>query len=504
MNRSLPYGWAHATIGELFSTVGGGTPATDEPTFWGDGVPWITSADIDDAGEIAPRRSVSRAGIASSATTAVPSGSVIVVTRVGLGKVALVRKEVCFSQDCQALLFDPALIDSSFVAHELRSIVRGIRGRGTTIAGVTVGQLRELPFTLPPFREQLRIVEATDTYLSRLDDAVESLERAQAKLKAYRSSVLKAAVEGRLVPTEAELARTEKRDYEPADGLLKRILAERRCRWEESELKKLTVAGKVPTDDRWKTKYLGPRTLNESVLPRLPEGWCWASLDQLGDLARGKSMHRPRNDPRLLNGPYPFVQTGDVKAAETWIRAHSATYSEFGLRQSRLWPAGTLCITIAANIAATAILSFEACFPDSVVGFHTNDFVTTRYVEMFMRTARQNLEAYAPATAQKNINLETLVGLAVPVPPLGEQQRIVDELDRALSLASASEATIKSNSHRIDRLRQAILEWAFEGKLVDQDPNDEPADKLLERIRSERTATTSTKNTRSRKPKAAR
>src|SRR6266550_5139449 len=144
MTQPLPSAWLETTIDELFRTVGGGTTATERSEFWGDGVPWITSADIDDAGEITPRKGVTPSGIASSATNPVPPGSVVVVTRVGLGKVGLAKQELCFTQDCQALLFNRELLNPSFVAHQMRRTVRGIRGRGTTIAGVTVKQLAAL------------------------------------------------------------------------------------------------------------------------------------------------------------------------------------------------------------------------------------------------------------------------------------------------------------------------------------------------------------------------
>ncbi len=367
---------------------------------------------------------------------------------------------------------------------------------GSTIAHLPREKLAEYQLRVAPCAEQERIVDAVDSCLTRLDAAVATLEAAQARLKAYRASVLKVAVEGRLVPTEAALARAEKRGFEPADVLLKRILSERRRRWEEAELAKLKAAGKSPRDDKWKAKYEEPKAPDTKALPELPEGWCWATLRLLGELNRGKSKHRPRNDPRLLDGPYPFVQTGDVRNADTWLRAFDATYSEFGRAQSRLWPAGTMCITIAANIAETAILTFDACFPDSVVGFLQEDPLLTRYVELFLRTAKQRLDQYAPATAQKNINLEILSKVAVPLPPQDEQRRLVEEVDRLLSVAAAAMTSAQTDEKRIARLRQAVLKWAFEGKLVDQDPNDEAAGKLLQRIRAERVDTEPLKRTR--------
>ena len=168
--------------------------------------------------------------------------------------------------------------------------------------------------------------------------------------------------------------------------------------------------------------------------------------------------------------------------------------SEYGLAQSRLWPSGTLCITTAANIAETGILSYPACFPDSVVGFACDDDpVITKFIEFFIRTEREGLERFAPATAQKNINLKVLSDLAVPLPPLFEQHRIVAEVDRRLSIIQQTEASVEANLSRAERLRQSILNQAFLGKLIPQDPNDEPASELLERIRAERAAQASVK-----------
>ncbi|MDH5641850.1 MAG: restriction endonuclease subunit S, partial [Nitrospira sp.] len=328
------------------------------------------------------------------------------------------------------------------------------RGQITRVASSTSGlhtlsisKVQALKLPLAPLFEQQRIVEAIESYFTRLDDAVATLQRVERNLKRYRASVLKSAVEGRLVPTEAALARQEGRDYEPASVLLERILTERRRRWSES--------GK-------KGKYQEPTPPDTTNLPDLPEGWCWATMPQLGELNRGKSKHRPRNDPRLLNGPYPFIQTGDVRHSECYIETYENTYSDFGLAQSRLWPAGTLCITIAANIAETGILKFSACFPDSVVGFLQENQTLTRYVELFLRTARERLNQYAPATAQKNINLQVLSEVAVPLPPVAEQERIVNNIDQYMSVARHIEGGVGTGAVRSARLRQSILKWAFE------------------------------------------
>ncbi|OZB43878.1 MAG: hypothetical protein B7X46_11245 [Thiomonas sp. 15-66-11] len=300
----------------------------------------------------------------------------------------------------------------------------------------------------PPLDQQKRIVAEIEKQFSRLDEAVADLKRVKANLKRYKAAVLKAAVEGRLVETEAELARREGRSYETGAQLLQRILETRRSQWQG------------------KGKYKEPAVPDTAELPELPEGWVWSTMPQLGELNRGKSKHRPRDDERLYGGPYPFIQTGDVRKSGGSIKTHSQTYSEFGLQQSRLWPAGTLCITIAANIAETGVLKFAACFPDSVVGFlmEANE-ITTRYVEYFIRTAREKLERFAPATAQKNINLEVLETVCVPLPPMPEQHRIVAEVDRCLSVLRETEAQVDANLQRAERMRQSLLANVFSGRM---------------------------------------
>lgn len=150
-----------------------------------------------------------------------------------------------------------------------------------------------------------------------------------------------------------------------------------------------------------------------------PRGLPLVPLGELGRLDRGVSKHRPRNDPALLGGDHPLIQTGDVANSGGYIREYSSTYSDLGLAQSRMWPAGTLCITIAANIAKTGILTFDACFPDSVVGF-TADAELTTYVRIWMSFLQRSLEAAAPQSAQKNINLAILRALLVPIPEQGQ------------------------------------------------------------------------------------
>lgn len=149
------------------------------------------------------------------------------------------------------------------------------------------------------------------------------------------------------------------------------------------------------------------------------------TLSQLGTFGRGVSKYRPRNAPELLNGPYPLIQTGDIANSELYIKNYNSTYSEVGLKQSKMWDKGTLCITIAANIAKTAILQFDACFPDSVVGFNGNNFTNNIFIYHWFSFFQEILENQAPESAQKNINLKILSELQIITPDIIEQNKFV-------------------------------------------------------------------------------
>lgn len=192
-----------------------------------------------------------------------------------------------------------------------------------------------------------------------------------------------------------------------------------------------------------------------------PKGWPTTLFGLVGKLDRGMSKHRPRNDPALLGGPYPLIQTGEVSRSEGVIRAYSQTYSEFGLSQSRMWPAGTLCITIAASIAQTGVLAFDACFPDSVVGFHPKPTITTEYVQGWLSFLQPLVEARAPQVAQKNINLEILRALEIPTPPLSLLQRHA----RVVSAIRANSEHQRAAADEADNLFHSLVQRAFRGDL---------------------------------------
>ena len=273
-------------------------------------------------------------------------------------------------------------------------------------------------------------------------DALPALTTGANQIKHLRKTILVLSVQGKLVEQDS-------RD-EPASKLLKRIAAE-----------ETNSATSVPRGTRLKPL---PEIDQADAPYELPYGWVWARFPELGKFGRGKSKHRPRNDPVLYaDGIYPMIQTGDVARSHGRIMRYSKKYNDVGLAQSMLWPKGTLCITIAANIADSGILEIDACFPDSVVGFIPAPiFGGARYFEYFVRTAKANLLEFAPATAQKNINLQILRSVLIPLPPLAEQHRIVAKIDKLMNLCDRLEASLGAIDTGHGRLCESLLRAALE------------------------------------------
>lgn len=195
---------------------------------------------------------------------------------------------------------------------------------------------------------------------------------------------------------------------------------------------------------------------------RNEKGWKKAPLANLGTLDRGVSKHRPRNAPELLGGAHPLIQTGDVSNSGIFITSHKQTYSDLGLAQSKSWPAGTLCITIAANIAQTSILTFDACFPDSVVGFIPDNAKSNAlYVHGLFWFFQSILEKNAPSAAQKNINLKILRALEVPKPPVATQNQFANGVQQAIKLKRRYQQSLDD----LETLHAALSQEAVKGEL---------------------------------------
>ena len=300
---------------------------------------------------------------------------------------------------------------------------------------------------LPPLPQQHRLIAKIDKARSSLAIANREITHQETLLTKLKQAILQEAIQGKLTADW----RAANPDVEPASQLLHRI---------QTEKARLIAEKKIS-----KGKPL-PSIIPEGVPFEIPKGWAWCRMGEAGIFQRGKSKHRPRNDPRLFEGGnIPFVQTGDVAQSKHKgfrIDTCSSYYNEVGLSQSRLWPSGTMCITIAANIAETGFLTFPACIPDSVVTFTpVVSGKSPEFLQMFIGLTRTAIEKFAPATAQKNINLQIINELALPLPPLAEQAVIVERVEALMTTCQALEAEIERSRSHAAQLMQAVLKEAF-------------------------------------------
>ncbi|PZN73197.1 MAG: restriction endonuclease subunit S [Candidatus Methylumidiphilus alinenensis] len=206
----------------------------------------------------------------------------------------------------------------------------------------------------------------------------------------------------------------------------------------------------------------------QSVFAQRGDGWVEKRLVEVSkEFGRGKSKHRPRNEPSLYNGPYPFIQTGDISNADHWLTDYTQTYSERGLSQSRLWQKGTICIAIVgATVGETAILDFKSCFPDSVIGIVVNDeFADNEYVEFLLQSFKSLLKEKGKSTARDNINLGTFENQKFPFPVLKRQREIVATFNVLHEETQRLESIYQQKLTALEELKKSLLHQAFSGQL---------------------------------------
>lgn len=478
MSGALPLGWRWATFSDVAHIAANLVDPKDFPN-----LPHIAPDNIErNTGRLLAYRTVKQDGVTSANHRFYPGQLLYSKIRPYLNKCVRVEFEGLCSADMYPLdpLIEPGYLHHYILTREFVSAVTKAAGSRTVLPKTNQKQLANVPVPVAPSEQQPAIVAAIDSHFSRLDAATTTLERVQRNLERYRASVLKAAVEGRLVPTEVDLAKKEGRSYEPASVLLKRILAESRRRWEEAELAKLKAKGKTPTDDRWTARYEEPAALDTDGLPELPEGWCWTTLEAIaevkGGLAKGK--HR-RSDEKLTAVPYlrvanvqrghldlsevKTIETTESELADLALRNGDILFNEGGdrdkLGRGWIWRS-ELPVCIHQNHVFRARLIAPQLLPE-FVSWHGNSNGQRYFFDEGKHT-----------TNLASLSLSKLRSLPVPLPPTAEQVRIKAEVERLLSLASEADAFSRTSQHRTSRLRQSILKWAFEGRLVAPDDDD--------------------------------
>jgi type I restriction enzyme S subunit len=463
----LPHGWTHLAMGEVGRWFGGGTPSKANPRFWTGGkIPWVSPKDMKCDLITDAQDHITEDAVAQSATNLVEAGSILIVVRSGILQhtlpVAVAQRQVALNQDLKAVK-PLENIRSDYLALALKAFERDIL-HTCTKTGTTVQSL-ELPvflrFQIPvaPLPEQRRIVAEIEKQFTRLEAGVTALRRVQANLKRYRAAVLKAACEGRLVPTEAALARSSRStkngppSYETGEALLARILTERR------------------NNLQGRGKYEEPKVANTSELPPLTESWAWATVEQLlrNDSGLGYGILKPGNeDP---NG-VPMVRVmdiGDGKLSGTEIVKVEPKLSEEFNRT--VLESGDILLAVMATVGRCTVV------PEHLVGANVNralavikptGLVPSKFLELALRSPRlqQLFQKNKIGSAQARINLSDLRTYCLPLPPLAEQTRIVAEVERRLSVVEELESVVSANLQRATRLRQSILQRAFTGELT--------------------------------------
>ena len=524
----LPCGWETSSLEVLASASGGSTPSKAEPRYWNGGnVPWVSPKDmkvflIGDSEDHITKAALERLSL-------VPKDSVLVVVRSGILSrtlpVAITTAPVTINQDMRA--FVPAQdVSATFLAWQLIANERGILDAcskdGTTVSSIEGVALARYPIWIAPRAEQTRIVEKLEDLLGSLDAAVAELKAAQRKLAHYRQALLKAAVEGALTaqwrnvvpplpPGEGwgEGSRAKKppssalrapspegrRNGETGPQLLQRILQERRARWEDKQRAKFAQAGKPPPNG-WQAKYPEPVAPDTSDLPALPEGWVWASVDQVAAdevyaLAIGPfGSNLVVSDYREVGVPLVFVRNIRSKNYGNGITKFVTAEKANELKAHHVAP-GDVLVTKMGEPPGEADV-YPSGHPSAVI---TADCIKIRpqqgLMDAYFLAAAINsplgirqIKPMTQGVAQKKVSLGRFSTFAIPLPPLEEQTQILTILETQLAAAKQQAAALTHALRQAAAQRRNLLKAAFAGQLVPQDPADEPASALLARIRA--------------------
>lgn len=483
--RGLPTGWAVTGMSALGRLLCGTSPESSEVNREGRGTPYVTGPEQWDGSTLhldkwttSPRR-------------VVPDGCIFITVKgAGVGTL-FPGKAVAIGRDIYAFQPHP-LTNGKFIEHALTHTISDvIRQAQGDIPGLSRGHILSHEIRLPPLAEQTRIADRIDELFTDLAAGVAALERVKRNLSRYRAAVLHAAVTGRL--TEA-WRKQQGTPAEPGPKLLERILVERRRQWERRTLAKYEKDGKQPPKN-WRDRYPEPSPpklpADGSPLPDLPEGWCWATHDQVGDVQLGR-----QRAPQHHTGDHmrPYLRVANVyedRIDLSDVLSMNFTPEEFETYELRL---GDILLNEGQSmelVGRPAMYRGElpgGCFQNTLVRQRAIAPLVPEYaliVCLAQFRAGRFRKIASITTSIAHLGAQRFAALEFPLPPIAEQEAIIDIVKEKLSLIDALTLESQRGLARASRLRQAILKAAFEGKLVPQDPADEPASVLLDRIRQQ-------------------
>ena len=409
------------------------------------------------------------------------------------GKVAVNRlnKPALLNQRVGRFVIDNRqLLSLKYLENLVKSITSKVfeSAYGGAQPNISAKEIESFKVPIPPLNEQKRIVDKIEELFSKLDAGIAALERVKANLKRYRAAVLKAAVEGKLT----EEWRKQNPNTEPASKLLQRILKERRQKWESEQLEKYQKSGKTPPKD-WQSKYKEPSAPDTANLLDLLDGWCWASIDQISEVGTGTTPLKT-NSNFWENGSIPWVTSTMVNHLFVTEASDFITSEALEKTTLKLYPRHTLIMAMygeGKTRGKVSELLIEATINQALAALQVSEkFIDLRkYLKFFLQGHYELIRKLSVGGVQPNLNLGTVQRICIPLPPLNEQAVIGENLASILSIIEKVETETSSQLHRSSRLRQSILKQAFSGKLVPQDPNDEPASLLLQRIQAEKANT---------------
>lgn len=463
---SLPASWKNVRLGDVAKTTSGGTPRRDRPQFYGGNIPWVKSGELGDSTVYETSETITEEAIQSSNAKVFPKGTLcIALYGATVGKLGILGIDAATNQAVCAI-FPPDGLDTRYLYRFFESKRRELveQGKGGAQPNISQGIIRDTYIPVPPLPEQRRIVAEIEKQFTRLEAGMSALRRVQANLKRYRAAVLKAACEGRLVPTEAELHRKQKSKtakFESGEELLARIRKVKADKIRNGELRK-------------------PRTIDEAFLTEpdqsVPEGWALGRVEDFGAPEDNAVVDGPFGSNLKLTdytpeGKYPVITITNIDEGFVLASLRKVTEEKFEeVKRSAVRAGDILVAKIGSSFGKTGIYPNHmpvGIIPANLLKITPAAEMNWKYLfyHLRSRTFKQHLDTIVQYTAQPAFNVSKFKLLPVPIPPLAEQARIVAEVERRLSVVEELESVVTANLQRATRLRQSILQKAFAGEL---------------------------------------